>query len=241
MLHRLIRWRPTLRPIRSLASRASPPSARSATSGARRRSSPPRRQAGDPPAGRARPRTVPRSRHPRAARSTPRSDALADRDWQVRQAAEDLARPRLTSSSPWTALQLDSGRCWSRAGRSRAAGRGGWPPPGRPRREVDVLGASAAGLVEGGPVERLTDALAPGRSSTTTSSIHAFSPVGIGYMASVRLPTIAPSSRATNRAHPGCRRSPRAGAAGGGDDADSCGISRSKRLDEIVADLGRRS
>ena len=46
---------------------------------------------GRAPAGRTGPRAVSRSRHPRAAEVTAALDrARTDRDWQVRQAAEDL-------------------------------------------------------------------------------------------------------------------------------------------------------
>src|SRR4029077_5156857 len=63
-------------------------------------------------------------------------------------------------------------------------------------------------------------------SSTTTSSIHARTPVGMRKTINVRDPTISPSTRATSRCDAGdVAISLSCSAEGAGADLDSCGIS----------------
>ena len=124
--------------------------------------------------------------HPRAAEVAAALErALTDRDWQVRQAAEDLAAidtPRLTARSRIRAERRSGRRC---SGRRRRGS--------KPMRWYSRLAASRDGrlvrLTSLAPRRRASSSAARlsasptpwprAASSTTTSSIHALSPVGM--------------------------------------------------------------
>ena len=117
------RWPAAAAPAatRSCARPPSPRSGRSATTAGSTRSSPPRptaRRSAAAPCWRSprssTPTTTGPPRSPRRSSGPP-----TDRDWQVRQAAEDVAP---------SADRASSGRRWSRGARSRCAGRAGWRP-----------------------------------------------------------------------------------------------------------------
>ena len=198
--------------IRWCASRASPPSGRSVTTAASTRSSrrrPTGRRSADGPC------SLWRRSSTRHIPGPSEIDAALRRALDRPRLAGPPSRrrpppPRLTLSRAGASCRLGrplelracTDRRWCRGRRSPrrwysrlAASRFG------PRREVDLLGATIGGLPS--RAARLSASPTPwprAPSSTTTSSIHALKPVGSGYIANVRLPTISPSTRATNSA-----------------------------------------
>ena len=144
--------------------------------------------------------------------------ATADRDWQVRQAAEDVDRlQRVAVDVRLAALEADA-LVEPVGGLARRAAR-----------QADVLGAAPAGLVERGAVERLADALA-GRGLVDDDVLDPRLQARRDAVEGQReraddAPVDAGEEQHARRAS---RRSPPAArGSGGGDDDDSCGISRS--------------
>ena len=189
------------------------------------------RQAGDPPPGRARAGPVRRPRPPPRRRGRRRA-----RPGRSTTATGRSARPPRTSrrsvAGPPDRLQRSSGRRCVVVAAFEADAL--VQPVGglarRAARQADVLGAAAAGLVEGGPVERLADARGRGRRRRRRrprSTPSARSGCGTGRASGCRRCAVdAGDEQRRSRVDRRCPRS--SSRPGGGDDDDSCGISRSK-------------
>ena len=189
------------------------------------------RPAGDPPAGRAGPGPVRRPRPPPAAdvaaaleraAHRPRLAGPPGRRGPHRRRADRCVGSRGDASEReavqvgLAALEADALVQAVGGLARRAAG------------QADVLGAAPAGLVEGGPVERLADPVAARRLVDDDVLDPRLEP---GRDA-VRAPAsgcrrCAPSTRATNSTLSGAPTiAASSSRVGGGDDDDSCGISR---------------